>query len=195
MSIKKSLLIAIGFACSFLFISKSDAQTRIPATSPTPTQSPVQRQTAIARAVVPGNAQDQGVIIFLKAILENEARLGRNPGNSQLLSEVQQLVDRNSFQAKSVVRVTNKGPGELKTVNRDGSGWLLMSGQSIDLDIGGDQIYLEAEQQNVLVEFQHVRNSPSQFWDQDDQRHYSIGSGSKHQATLTPGVKGHHLEQ
>ena len=192
--------IGLVMACSFLIISSADAQTRIQPTNPTPnpspTQTPIQGQAGMARAIVnPGNAQDQGVIIFLKAILENEARLGRNPGNSQLLAEVQQLVDRNSSQTKSVVKVINKGQGQLKTINSDGSGWLLLPGQSIDLDVGNGQIHLEAEQQNVLVELQHVRNLPCQFWDQDDQRHYAIGPGSQHQATLTPGVRGYHLEQ
>jgi hypothetical protein len=195
---KKSSLTAIGLvmACSLLITSSTDAQTRIQPTNPTPTQTPIQEQARMARAVVnPGNAQDQGVIIFLKAILENESRLGRNPGNSQLLAEIQQLADRNSVQTKSVVKVINKGAGQLKTISSDGSGWLLLSGQSIDLDVGSDPINLEAEQQNVLVELQHIRNVPCQFWDQDDQRHYPIGPGSKHQATLTPGVRGHHLEQ
>ncbi len=185
-------LVVAGF---LLANSAANAQTRIQPTNPTPQPMPVQARAQAVQAIVnPGNPQDQGVLIFLKAILENEARMGRNPGNSQLLSEIQQLVQRNSFQARSIVKVTNQGPGNLKTISSDGSGWLLTSGQSVDLDVGSEQIFLEAENQNVFINLRHVGNVPCRFWDEDDRRHYPIGPGPMHQATLTPGVRGYHLE-
>ena len=188
-------VIGLMLAGSFLVISPANAQIRIQATNPNPQPTAVQAQAKTVRAIVnPGDPQDQGIIIFLKAILENEARLGRNPGNSQLLSEIQQLVQRNSFLAISIVKVTNQGPGRLKTISSDGSGWLLTPGQSVDLNVGNDQIFLEAENQNALISLQHVGNVPCQFWDEDDQRHYPIGQGPSHQATLNPGVRGYHLE-
>ena len=203
--VKNKSMIAIGLfvAATMLAISPAFSQTRIEgdkATAvPVPTTSQPQaaqmRQVPTASATASNDPRNRGTIILLKAILETEALQGRFPSNTPLLAEIQRLVQGNGVQRQSTVKVTNQGPGQLRTINQDGTGWLLTPGQSVEVQVGSTLVNLESDFQNALVEFRHVRDAPARFWDQDDQRHYSIGPGTNHQATLTPGVRGYHLEQ
>jgi hypothetical protein len=149
-----------------------------------------------------GTASDIAIRIQLQAILDVQAQYGQFPANNPLLADIQAMIAGGVSQAKTVVRVTNYGPGKLMIVKPDGSVGELERNKSTTVEVGKAQIGLYCDNQYATIRLQHDRNGPCQYWDEDDQVHTEIAPGFDfdgnplfHEFTLTPGLRGYHLEQ
>lgn len=183
-------LIALPIACSFLFVSIVTAQESI---DPPPTAGPGK---VMARAAA--GTPTARIVARIGSLLAEEALNGNTPANTPLLAELEAAMMRHSPAVPAPkVTITNYGPGNLRIEKPDGSFVMLNSRFRHTYEIaGGGQTQLVAEFGNALIRLEHNANAQFQFWDGDDRLHTTIAPGSTpHDATLTNGYRGYHLER